>query len=348
MLFANSRLGDVIQKFKIQGPSSVLPASHFAVFPLAFARKLNNLRRIDLISISWNLTAFHSFFFLALSEFTSVTVLNLYDVQFSSFRQAIRLVCAFPNLRELDCTRLTWCHGYIPTAHELMLHRKFTRQLFAFNLGVHGGLARDILTFLIESDMARTLRRLTTSHYQVHLQEFEKTRLGETFCIAGANLEKLELVLQATLLDSAAAEDIIQRQGPHLAQLTRLRTLRIELDQVQGNVCFDWIPTLLGLLPSTHMQHIALQLGSFFHLQPAGTDVLDCVLTTLSSAWCQRVDGVLSQPRFRLLEKLTIEVRGHSRASEGSAAAVRWHVEFMARLPQLRERGVLAVILDLV
>ncbi|KAH9913498.1 hypothetical protein B0H21DRAFT_893378 [Amylocystis lapponica] len=79
-------------------------------FPIVFAHKLPRLKWLVFygdLERDQVLPA-HPAFYLAISTFSSVVKLSLYDLWFQTFQDFIDLVCSLPNLSNLDCTALKW------------------------------------------------------------------------------------------------------------------------------------------------------------------------------------------------------------------------------------------------
>lgn len=84
----------------------------FSLFPILLARKLTKVEHIqfegDYSVPSPYLAPLPGYYFLSLSQFTSVTKLSLCTLRFATFAEIRRVICALPNLSELCCIHLIW------------------------------------------------------------------------------------------------------------------------------------------------------------------------------------------------------------------------------------------------
>ncbi|KAH9941445.1 hypothetical protein B0H21DRAFT_548384 [Amylocystis lapponica] len=95
-------------------------------FPIVFAHKLPRLKWLVFYG-DWErdqILPAHPAFYLAISTFSSVVKLSLYDMWFRTFQDFVNLICSFPNLSNLDWTALKWKRiGEDPFRHAQYQHK---------------------------------------------------------------------------------------------------------------------------------------------------------------------------------------------------------------------------------
>ncbi|KZT63525.1 hypothetical protein DAEQUDRAFT_733712 [Daedalea quercina L-15889] len=81
---------------------------HLTTFASMLSMKLPVVKVFNIVNVDWRPGAMHADTFLHLSTFASITDLHLYDVTFPSKLVLARLICALPNLLELECVNLAF------------------------------------------------------------------------------------------------------------------------------------------------------------------------------------------------------------------------------------------------
>ncbi|KZT63424.1 hypothetical protein DAEQUDRAFT_719432 [Daedalea quercina L-15889] len=82
------------------------PIPHFGTFALMLPGKLPAAKALYILDAEWHHGAMHPDTFLHLSTFLSITDLRLRDVSLPSKLVLARLICALPNLAELECVNV--------------------------------------------------------------------------------------------------------------------------------------------------------------------------------------------------------------------------------------------------
>ncbi|KAM5545185.1 hypothetical protein V8D89_001296 [Ganoderma adspersum] len=119
-------LRDYVYQVELTGYHLHNTTSIFSLFPVVFAGKLPNLKRIDVVHFSeTDETGFskttvspkakstpyiplHPHFSAILRSFTAVSILYLEETTFRSFSEFLRMIRALTNLHELSCVSVRW------------------------------------------------------------------------------------------------------------------------------------------------------------------------------------------------------------------------------------------------
>ncbi|KAH9925331.1 uncharacterized protein B0H18DRAFT_384496 [Fomitopsis serialis] len=155
-----------------------------ATFPLIFAQKLPRLHKLHICCMN-PLWFYHlqSYFYDALRRFTSVTVLYLRDVTFTSANHFARLLDSLPHLEWFTCADLRWIHHGQPI---LQLPRRTDIKLNRLSLQtslMSPENTRTLLEFFASSDRAAGLQRLKIG--RLELSNIEHLRVGQLLHAAG-------------------------------------------------------------------------------------------------------------------------------------------------------------------
>lgn len=185
-IIAQPCLSDGVQKLTIeldQGNPLSTPSRLFLTFPYMLARRVKNLK---CLLIQWGRAPpfLHSFP-MALSEFESITRLELNRVQFPSLIAFGRLVCALRSLSDLICLEVTWMqNGSDTSIPKRCWHRPSLTRLHLLKTCCSDG----ILALLFAT--ATSVAKLETVSLPT-IKMGEMTLLGEHMKAVGTSLRHL-------------------------------------------------------------------------------------------------------------------------------------------------------------
>ncbi|KAI0916534.1 hypothetical protein AcW1_010105 [Taiwanofungus camphoratus] len=295
------------------------PGPHLAAFPAVFARRLNKVEHLEISSVYWRDCAIHGSFFFALSEFTSITRVELNSIYFTTLQEFGRLLCALPNVSDLVCSMLTWSSTQF---NPLIFQRKGPKMRVAF-LAIYVGLedylssTADILNWFVATKSYTCLA-------EVQLSVVQKigASIGSLLEAAGASIERVSLQLYAGSAwdESRGTVD----QYLNLSKNIHLKSLCLSISEFDDGDS-GWLSTLLSQITSFEVEDILLDLQASV---PSTYDMH----SALDRLHCDLLDDILARPQFENLRNITFK-------SVVSGVAV-WESALRSRLPKLDARGI--------
>ncbi|OCH84281.1 hypothetical protein OBBRIDRAFT_829567 [Obba rivulosa] len=133
-----------------------IPASRLTTFILEFCGKLTALRTLHVSGTSGTLFSLRSIFFKAASRFRGVTELVLEDVCFWSLADCVRLVSAFPGLRNLTMNNVSWRR----TQDRGSADESFTRSLCLNEIVIFSYTVPSHTSFLLTNSLLKNIQSL--------------------------------------------------------------------------------------------------------------------------------------------------------------------------------------------
>lgn len=244
-------------------------------------------------------------FFSALSGFGSVTKLSLYMLQFSTFADLRKLICALPNISDLRCIYLTWTTmGPVqPQAQrEDRTHRpRFT----SLHLDMRVEMAT-LADWLLSDTILTGLDKLVLSFVDIENVE----RLDRMTHAAGRSLRHFSVDFRSDQGKKAdAARWLIA--GQFLAPCTVLESLRVRF--LQGVLDpGSWAEALFSAVQSTSIRRVTLGVSMWR-------------MPVIQQEFA-RMANVISRPQFAHLRELEFEWTGFNRMPED------WRRKYLLRL----------------
>jgi len=331
---------------------------HVAVFPLMLARKLTALDHLYVSYCSIRATVIDPAFHWSLSEFTSITVLTLFTVEFSSVLQFARLISAIPSLNSLRCWDVEWprtglsLYSLPPQAFPAPNLQILRLELSTLHAPVDMDVAdpsiiavmKDLVGFIEFNGRGATLEDIqignTFSKSWLFVADLEASGISQLLRLSGTHLRILRLVLTAGELLDEVAKKVIEADL-NLAHNTNLELLEVFIPDIDEELQFGWLSTFLSQIESHKIKHVAIFLESF----RSDLDILDKVSSLFSQALCSHIEDTFMHRKFDCLENIIVNVDGHSKAEEGSEEASKWKTEFRSRLPKLSGREIFKYVL---
>jgi len=325
---------------------------HVAVFPLMLARKLTALDHLRVSTVSFRATVVDPAFYWSLSEFPSITVLTLFDVDFSSVLQFARLISAIPSLTSLDCWGIEWSRTGLslsslppqasPAPNLKILKLELSPESPSRNIAV----MKDLFGFIALNGRGARLEDIQIgNHFSwsfVHVADLQASGISQLLRLSGAHLRILRPVLTAGDLPNELAKKAIEAHL-NLAHNTNLELLEVCIPHMDEELQCEWLSTFLSQIESRKIKDVAILLQSFRR----DMDILDKVSSLFSQALCSHIEDTFMHRKFSCLQKIIVKVEGSSKAEEGSEEASKWKTEFRSRLPKLSGREIFNVSLKL-
>ncbi|KAI0950995.1 hypothetical protein AcW1_008156 [Taiwanofungus camphoratus] len=109
LITASPSLNDLVRELDIGADSYGARVKVLGSFPYVLARRLTQVVSLHIVfDLTRDAPSVLPSFPILVSEFTSITKLEMRGVRFSTFTDFGRLVCALPSLRTLICSSVTW------------------------------------------------------------------------------------------------------------------------------------------------------------------------------------------------------------------------------------------------
>lgn len=138
---------------KLNGEWKTIP--HLGTFAAMLAGYLPHLRRLEIRNAKWRSGEIKPKAFIYLSSFTSVTLLIFHSVTFPNVMTFARMVCALPNVDDLECRSVDFSDNRVNVS---ALPRSPLTQLWSLNL--NGPSSCYIIDVLIVAKIAVYLHDL--------------------------------------------------------------------------------------------------------------------------------------------------------------------------------------------
>ncbi|KAI1798395.1 hypothetical protein LXA43DRAFT_27924 [Ganoderma leucocontextum] len=227
------------------------PAMSIAArFPLSLSSyPLVQLRRLTMHHQLWLPTRYSPDYLLALSQFTSITFLDLFDVSFTTVADFSIVLRALAHLESihaahLDCQRQLDPETSAAIGYELPFLR---------TLKIVADYPTSPIDWLLAYNKFPSLRDVDIS-YELSVNDPHQA-LGTLWASAGSTLEKLTLSISKRSTGSRFPSEVIEKQLD-MSSCTALRTLRFDCrHEREVSPDWTWLVWLLKQLPPASPGH---------------------------------------------------------------------------------------------
>ncbi|KZT66862.1 hypothetical protein DAEQUDRAFT_729823 [Daedalea quercina L-15889] len=341
LLEANPDFRNLVESIYLSGrttrddPSPKRPSGALASFPLYFAGKFPRLRKLHICCMNpkW-LYEVHPLFYPVLGQFTSVTMLYMRDVTFSSASHFAALIDSLPNLEWFSCADLRWLRH---DQQSLRLPRRTYEKLSKLSLRtslMSVENTRMLHEFFAAPEHGSGIQRLKVGFLEMH--DIQHLGVGRLLHTAGQSLRDLHLSLRAAI-DQENGDAAATATPLSLGANTKIQTLTLQIHAFYKEA-YDcsWLAPLLesqGSFGQLREVNIHMKLG-------ASTNILSAFLAGISRDDCSRIDRSFTQPHTRKLKHIAWHIYDYTEASVHEAVIFN---QMTGLFPRLHARELLRV-----
>ncbi|KAI0951073.1 hypothetical protein AcW1_008212 [Taiwanofungus camphoratus] len=287
----------------------------YGSFPFVLAGKLAKVERLrieGLYSPLVTVPPVDARTHLLLSEFSTITRLEINDIRFSNLVDLERLICSLVSLSELLCDVMDWTRsGYSQNVSKKRVTAPKLRHLY---VGATNQGWESIINFLLEKTSVEQLQRVT---FPV-IKTKDVKHIGKFLTALGTSLRHLAIGYRVGGYKNDFTPDEIGKILG-LSHNTRLQSICLRSDNGA-----HWVSAILDQVTSDHVTFITI------YVLPHEDDPY------LDGLHCELIDEILSRPRFISLEKLVFEYR-----PQVDADWLKWlRREIPSRLPLSYARDI--------
>lgn len=305
------------------------------------ARKWTRVQKLAIAHANWRLADMHSDLFLHLATWSNIHVLELYDVQLPSIATLGRLVCALPNLNQLDCYDVRFSQStFSPQAFQ----RNGTNNFKLSTVAVRGTSLTTVLNFFIATGINNKIVILNLYDWSVRrVEDIQLSGLQTSLQKSGMSVHHLDvsLILSHDILPTMVSPEMEGLRHLDLSWNTELgqecRQLVLHLIVDHEDADFGWVSRSLTTLTSTALKFIELV---FDISLLADLHQIDTALTRLCLHYCFWIDEALSCSINAGLSSVGFRLKT-SKAVVDILNEATWSAMVVTRLSRLERHGVL-------
>ncbi|CCL99370.1 uncharacterized protein FIBRA_01388 [Fibroporia radiculosa] len=310
-------------------------------FAMMLAGKFTRLDQLEIVRARWVPSTFHPDIFLHLTAFASISHLKLDNVFLPSALIFGRLICAFPNLRRLECGIMSF------------KNKIFERSLIRVSSPVSelilmGGFITELANFFASTELAANMKQLVLGRWwnAVNLAKLHKLGAQPLLRIAAGSLMDFEITVDGVPgVESAQMKDLLDSHL-NLQHNTNLEILCLNV-WIQTSMDLSWLHLFLSMVSSKKLREMNIVVHWW---RPVPID--EIVLSGLDETQCTLVDTLLTDRRqFPKLTSIDFRFLAISEQDEATRVIMpsqrSWMDQFLPRFPALCARGILKTSVDI-